>query len=551
MLRIHPRLTCCITAATCCALAFIPAANAGDCEEVSSHTRADFGGDAYNAQLGFSESEIIAAQYTLDPADFPIEIRSTETIFLTTPNCGVLTTTQWSILVWDGPPNTGILVYEESSLDGILPPIQLGPGLDGTNVQVSIDPDDPEQIVIYNDSGTNTFTIGYRIDEHNSQTQNPCFIAPPESANAFPTTDLDGVESTTGNWIYALDCGAFGCPAGWRRFSQFAPCTPSGDWVMRATWEPVNCVPPTGACCLPDGSCQIELVDDCNALGGSFQGDQSICQQVNCPQPPGACCFDTGGCLDLTPANCTAAGGFFQGAGTLCATTECFPEGACCLPDGSCVDGQSPDDCALAGGVYQGSNSTCDDVECPLPTGSCCFATGFCLELTLAECDQAGANWGGAFTTCDTPVIIDIGGDPTACDGDALELTASACGTDPLNYLWFKDSDPLPDQTDATLSIAPLTSADAGIYELRVGVGTTYTFSDPIDVTVTIAGDANCDGIVSAADIDPFVIALTGGEAQWSQEWSCDFLCANDLNHDGSVSAADIDPFVSALIGQP
>jgi hypothetical protein len=65
----------------------------------------------------------------------------------------------------------------------------------------------------------------------------------------------------------------------------------------------------------------------------------------------------------------------------------------------------------------------------------------------------------------------------------------------------------------------------------------------------TTLGDMNCDGAVSAADIDPFVLALTGGQAAYEALWpDCDFNNA-DINGDGSVSAADIDGFVQVLTG--
>jgi hypothetical protein len=60
-------------------------------------------------------------------------------------------------------------------------------------------------------------------------------------------------------------------------------------------------------------------------------------------------------------------------------------------------------------------------------------------------------------------------------------------------------------------------------------------------------GDLNCDGVISAADIDPFVIALTQGQAGYQAQFpDCNFLNA-DCNADGTVSAADIDAFVTLL----
>lgn len=44
--------------------------------------------------------------------------------------------------------------------------------------------------------------------------------------------------------------------------------------------------PPTGACCLPDGSClDGQTVDQCAAAGGTYQGNSTTCAAANCPPP--------------------------------------------------------------------------------------------------------------------------------------------------------------------------------------------------------------------------------------------------------------------------
>lgn len=63
-----------------------------------------------------------------------------------------------------------------------------------------------------------------------------------------------------------------------------------------------------------------------------------------------------------------------------------------------------------------------------------------------------------------------------------------------------------------------------------------------------ICGDLNCDGEVTFADIDPFVLALSGPSAYYSQYPDCNWLSA-DCNGDGSVAFDDIDPFVALLGG--
>jgi hypothetical protein len=67
-----------------------------------------------------------------------------------------------------------------------------------------------------------------------------------------------------------------------------------------------------------------------------------------------------------------------------------------------------------------------------------------------------------------------------------------------------------------------------------------------------LPGDLNCDGLVNAFDIDPFVLALTssGQEPPFAGYFAaypgCNPMLA-DCNADGLVNAFDIDPFVQLL----
>ncbi len=63
-----------------------------------------------------------------------------------------------------------------------------------------------------------------------------------------------------------------------------------------------------------------------------------------------------------------------------------------------------------------------------------------------------------------------------------------------------------------------------------------------------LPGDTNCDGVVNAFDIDPFVLALTDPAAYGAAQPGCNLLSA-DCNGDGEVNAFDIDPFVELLAG--
>ena len=104
---------------------------------------------------------------------------------------------------------------------------------------------------------------------------------------------------------------------------------------------------PVGACCLPDGTCEVWDRLQCEAMGGTYLGDDIWCEPDPCI---GACCFPSGECMMLNPQLC-AQYGVFLGYETAC--DPCNPcvlwAGACCLPDGSCVV-ESYYECCLAGG---------------------------------------------------------------------------------------------------------------------------------------------------------------------------------------------------------
>jgi hypothetical protein len=63
-----------------------------------------------------------------------------------------------------------------------------------------------------------------------------------------------------------------------------------------------------------------------------------------------------------------------------------------------------------------------------------------------------------------------------------------------------------------------------------------------------LAGDMNCDGVVSVADIGGFVLALTDPGAYAGTYPDCDAAHA-DLSGDGTVGVSDIGPFVALLTG--
>ncbi len=78
--------------------------------------------------------------------------------------------------------------------------------------------------------------------------------------------------------------------------------------------------PTTGACCLPDGTCEEVTVAQCLEDGGTFVGGS--CADADCPQPTGACCVGSD-CTIETESDCTDMGGTYQGDDTTCDPNPC------------------------------------------------------------------------------------------------------------------------------------------------------------------------------------------------------------------------------------
>lgn len=210
------------------------------CSVVNTHSSANFAGGQFIVQAGFAQGEAAAASFTLPASAFPLKLNLAEMVFATS-NASVLTTTVWDVFVYDGTPDTGELIFSEVADDVVLPFLRLGPGTAGSNIQFSIDPQDPEQIIINNTSGTGTFTVGFGITQHSDPPANPCLQSPNTATNAFPTTDTNGLSQPSRNWLYAIDCGIFGAPPGWHSFNQLATVfRPTGDWNIRVTYESLN-----------------------------------------------------------------------------------------------------------------------------------------------------------------------------------------------------------------------------------------------------------------------------------------------------------------------
>ena len=86
-------------------------------------------------------------------------------------------------------------------------------------------------------------------------------------------------------------------------------------------------------------------------------------------------------------------------------------------------------------------------------------------------------------------------------------------------------------------------------YNTLINDGTIVNPEDVRAIGPLLRGDMNCDGIISYADVNPFVVALQGPAAYEVRYPNCEWLNA-DVNGDDVVSYADINAFVRLLNGR-
>ncbi|HEY3244526.1 MAG TPA: lamin tail domain-containing protein, partial [Phycisphaerae bacterium] len=161
-----------------------------------------------------------------------------------------------------------------------------------------------------------------------------------------------------------------------------------------------TCPQPTGACCITGMACQMLTQAACQIQGGVYNGDGSSCSPDPCVS--GACCLPQGGCQDgVPPTVCTnTLGGTYQGDFSMCATVNppCPPSGSCCAADGSCsITTQA--NCSAPGQVWT-LGGACSPSPCV--TGACCFPNGSCATRTAVGCMAQGGVYQGNNAPCTT-----------------------------------------------------------------------------------------------------------------------------------------------------
>ncbi len=147
---------------------------------------------------------------------------------------------------------------------------------------------------------------------------------------------------------------------------------------------------------------KISVAPDLTIRGSVHQGfavNTFTCDEMGQggggPTPePGACCLPDGTCEVVTLGQCLLDGGTFQGGGTDCDTT-----GACCMGSDCIIT--TEECCSNAGGVYQGNGTTCDPNPCGAMTICPCFFDLYtdgitCYTTLTIDGSISGTDCGGS-----------------------------------------------------------------------------------------------------------------------------------------------------------
>ncbi len=96
----------------------------------------------------------------------------------------------------------------------------------------------------------------------------------------------------------------------------------------------------------------------------------------------------------------------------------------------------------------------------------------------------------------------------------------------------------------ATVRVRFTTSDNPNNSKTEAAIDAVHIFN--LSCETALPGDVNCDGVVNALDIDPFVLVLTDPGGYAEQYPQCDPASA-DINGDGALDAFDVDPFIELL----
>lgn len=194
--------------------------------------------------------------------------------------------------------------------------------------------------------------------------------------------------------------------------------------------DPVGTVPADpfeNAAVVPAGCLELESVL-CETVGGTYQGDSTVCLEDTCPVP-GACCFNDGNCVDALADECAILSGDFSSEGTTCIGDQ-DGDGVDEVCEGVfCGDGvvDVGEDCD--GGVCCTDECLFDDMTvCRPATGGCDVAeacSGTSAECPTDEYLSVGAECRSATGACDMEEVCD--GVSADCPGDVYASAGVGC----------------------------------------------------------------------------------------------------------------------------
>jgi hypothetical protein len=334
-------------------------------------------------------------------------------------------------------------------------------------------------------------------------------------------------------------------------FGALVPCGGLDDIQYVVTLECAGpCTIPTGACCFPDLSCADALSEgDCNAAGGLYQGDDTLCANIVCP---------TGPCG-------TGAGDCFVANGTPgCDDVDCCE--AVCAIDPFCCDVAWDGICAGEAAGLCGEppvNDNCAD-RVEITDGTTLFSTIGATTDGVPDplCDAFGNSdvgqdiWYNYAATCDGTLTVDLCG--SGYDTKVAVYESTDC---PTGAAIACNDDALIGPCVGTLqSYLEVPVVCGTIYKIRVGGfagsagegqitltcnGTPCPAGCPQDCVTSATFQPPPDGIVDGADLANLL-------GDWSPN-ECDPNCCADTvtsatfqpPPDGIVDGADL----AALLG--
>lgn len=296
---------------------------------------------------------------------------------------------------------------------------------------------------------------------------------------------------------------------------------------------------------------------------------------------PGACCIGQTCDVRLAVA-CTQAGGVFQGDNTDCTPDPCLTYEPGCVIISEVVDGTLSGGCPkwieltntgtgpfafFEGGIIvQSDNSTDTQVDIDL-TGAV-IAAGASFVIVSNQGLTCTGSFDGIYNmTADfyTNVLIGNGNDryiltDTANGAHLLDIYGEF-GVNGTGLPWEYTSGYSYRMPNCNQGYGTTFAAGEWFFGGKNSlVGTnpewllqtlttpgTHEFAHTCSMTI-VFGDMNCDGVVTFADINPFVAALGGAAAYHTQYPWCHWMNA-DCNNDGVVDFRDINPFVATLGG--